>query len=72
MDDKKLAEKRVGVSKKGGRGTHGSTTKAGKVRMSTPKIPVSVKHKKMFPRLRNRRNFEKRIELERESGQNWL
>jgi small subunit ribosomal protein S30e len=60
-----------GSSKKGGRGTHGSTTKAGKVRMQTPKIPPTVKHKKLCPRLRNRRKYEKRILLNRKAGQNW-
>ena len=57
--------------KRGGRGSHGSTTKAGKVRMQTPKIPVSVHHKFGGPRLRNRRKYEKRLLLKRGSGQNW-
>lgn len=57
--------------KKGGRGTHGSTTKAGKVRTTTPKIPRTVKHKKLGPKLKNRRNYEKRILLKRDIGQNW-
>lgn len=60
-----------GSSKKGGRGTHGSTTKAGKVRKQTPQIPTSVKHKKLCPRVRNRRKYEKRVVLERKVGQNW-
>jgi small subunit ribosomal protein S30e len=59
-------------AKKGGRGTHGSITKAGKVRMQTPKILPSIKHnKKSFPRYRKRRNYEKRVKLKRKSGQNW-
>ena len=49
---------------------HGSITKAGKVRNTTPKIPVTVKHKKSFPRIRNRRNYEKRELLKRKIGQN--
>lgn len=40
--------------------THGSLTKAGKVRGQTPKIEKSVIHK-TIPRRRNRRNYEKRI-----------
>lgn len=60
-----------GSSKKGGRGTHGSTTKAGKVRMQTPKIPPTIKHKKSCPRMENRRKYEKRELLKRESGQHW-
>jgi len=61
------------TKKKGGRGTHGSISKAGKVRQQTPKIPPSVKHnKKSFPRYRNRRNYEKRELLRCKSGQNYL
>ncbi|MCX8187847.1 MAG: 30S ribosomal protein S30e [Nitrososphaeria archaeon] len=39
--------------------SHGSVTKAGKVRSQTPKIEAKPK-KGMIPRLRNRYNFEKR------------
>jgi len=68
--DKRM-DKQQSTRKKGGRGTHGSTTKAGKVRMQTPKVPPSIKHsKKSFPRYRNRRNYEKREQLKRQSGQN--
>jgi small subunit ribosomal protein S30e len=67
-----MSEVKTGTSKKGGRGTHGSTTKAGKVRMQTPKIPPTVKHKKLGPRVRNRRKYYKREILEREVGQNWM
>ena len=50
--------------------THGSLTKAGKVRSQTPKIPGREK-KSSLPRYRVRRNYEKRIILGREPGQNW-
>lgn len=39
--------------------SHGSLTKAGKVRNQTPKIPPKGKHKE-FPRLRNRIEFKRR------------
>ncbi|MEM2935929.1 MAG: 30S ribosomal protein S30e [Candidatus Bathyarchaeia archaeon] len=51
--------------------THGSLSKAGKVRGQTPKIEATPK-KGPFPRLRCRRNFEKRSVLQRKPGQNWL
>jgi len=51
--------------------THGSLSKAGKVRSQTPKIEARSK-KDIPPRLRFRRNFEKRILLQRKSGQNWI
>ncbi len=57
--------------KKGGKGTHGSLTKAGKVRNTTPKVPATVKHNKLGPKQRNRRNYMKRIIRKREIGQNW-
>jgi small subunit ribosomal protein S30e len=40
--------------------SHGSLTKAGKVRNQTPKIPKKEKHKEV-PRVRNRKEFEKRV-----------
>jgi|OSPMetMinimDraft_2_1075162.scaffolds.fasta_scaffold15782_2 small subunit ribosomal protein S30e len=39
--------------------SHGSLTKAGKVRSQTPKIQAKEKHKEV-PRVRNREEFEKR------------
>ncbi|RLG91749.1 MAG: 30S ribosomal protein S30e [Candidatus Hecatellales archaeon] len=51
--------------------THGSLTKAGKVRFQTPKIPGREK-KSPIPKHRNRRNYEKRVILKREPGQNWF
>ena len=51
--------------------THGSLSKAGKVRSQTPKIEPRPK-KALPPRLRCRRNFEKRIILQRRPGQNWI
>lgn len=40
--------------------SHGSLTKAGKVRSQTPKIPAKPR-KSPIPRHRNRRNYFKRI-----------
>lgn len=40
--------------------THGSLTKAGKVRAQTPKIE-GIPKKSPIPRRRNRRNFVKRV-----------
>jgi len=40
--------------------SHGSLTKAGKVRMATPKIPPKPK-KNLTPRRRNWRNYRRRI-----------
>jgi small subunit ribosomal protein S30e len=51
--------------------THGSLSKAGKVRGQTPKIAPTEK-KGQMPRMRSRRNYEKRIILQRKSGQNWM
>ncbi|MEM3586177.1 MAG: 30S ribosomal protein S30e [Candidatus Jordarchaeaceae archaeon] len=49
-------------------GSHGSLTKAGKVRSQTPK--VEAKERRMpIPRIRNRRNYIKRIINERIAGQ---
>ena len=51
--------------------THGSLSKAGKVRSQTPKIAANPK-KSRIPRVRSRRNYEKRVVLSRKSGQNWV
>ncbi|MCW4027641.1 MAG: 30S ribosomal protein S30e [Candidatus Bathyarchaeota archaeon] len=48
--------------------THGSLSKAGKVRSQTPRIE-SVKRSNPIPRIRNRRAYEKRIILRRDIGQ---
>ncbi|MCS7125755.1 MAG: 30S ribosomal protein S30e [Aigarchaeota archaeon] len=40
--------------------SHGSITKAGKVRSQTPKIEAKPK-KSIIPRIRNRYNFIKRV-----------
>jgi len=42
---------------KGGRGTHGSLTKAGKVRSQTPIIPKTNIKKRSGPSKRNRKEF---------------
>ncbi|WP_075060526.1 30S ribosomal protein S30e [Thermocladium modestius] len=41
-------------------GSHGSLTKAGKVRSQTPKVPARP-HKNLTPRRRNSRNYTRRI-----------
>jgi len=48
--------------------THGALSKAGKVRSQTPKIEAAPKKGRM-PRIRCRRNYEKRIILQRKAGQ---
>ncbi|MEM2111338.1 MAG: 30S ribosomal protein S30e [Candidatus Bathyarchaeia archaeon] len=48
--------------------THGSLSKAGKVRSQTPKIEPRERTKPS-PRIRNRRVYEKRVILERKLGQ---
>ena len=52
-------------------GSHGSLTKAGKVRGQTPKVPrtgVNAR-KKSIPRVRNKDNFVKRIIKKQYAGQ---
>lgn len=49
--------------------THGSLTKAGKVRSQTPKLPAREKHSPI-PKIRNVRNYVKRIVMGRSAGQN--
>jgi small subunit ribosomal protein S30e len=51
--------------------THGSLTKAGKVRSQTPKIEPRPKTSPI-PKCRNRRTFIKRYILKRKPGQNWI
>jgi small subunit ribosomal protein S30e len=51
--------------------THGSLSKAGKVRAQTPKIEAKEKTKPN-PKARSRRNYKKRVVLQRKTGQNWL
>jgi len=50
--------------------THGSLTKAGKVRSQTPKIEGKP-HKGKIPKVRNTRTYIKRFTLKRKPGQNW-
>ena len=48
---------------------HGSTTKAGKVRQQTPKIPrIKKLSKNRFPRVNNRRRYKIQIILNRTSN----
>jgi len=49
-------------------GSHGSLTKAGKVRSQTPKVE-GKQRKHPSPRLRNRENFIKRFVLHMRVGQ---
>ena len=51
--------------------THGSLSKAGKVRSQTPKI-VAQEKTSPSPKTRNKRNYEKRVILQRKAGQNWI
>lgn len=67
---------------KSGKGTHGSLSKAGKMRSQQPKkwnlnerrtkhnIPQRHTRKHKTPRMANRRKYEKREKLGRKSGQN--
>ncbi|MGI0009040.1 MAG: 30S ribosomal protein S30e [Nitrosopumilaceae archaeon] len=49
--------------------THGSLTKAGKVRGQTPKVQARERHG-VISIMRNKENFRKRFELKRTPGQN--
>ncbi len=49
-------------------GSHGSLTKAGKVRNQTPKVE-GRKRKGVTPILRNKKNYIKRVEREMPVGQ---
>lgn len=52
-------------------GSHGSLTKAGKVRQLTPKVPrtgVNSRSKKI-PRIRNKVLYQKRVVRQRYAGQ---
>lgn len=49
-------------------GSHGSLTKAGKVRSQTPKVPRKERLP-VIPRIRNRRNYVKRVILSKPVGQ---
>jgi len=51
--------------------THGSLTKAGKVRGQTPKLEARER-RAQIPRIRVRQSYLKRFELKRKAGQNWL
>jgi small subunit ribosomal protein S30e len=52
-------------------GSHGSLTKAGKVRSQTPKIARTGVNSvpKKIPRIRNRLNYEKRVIEKKYAGQ---
>ncbi len=43
--------------RRSGRGTHGSITKAGKVRNVTPQLPKTSTRERKGPRITNRRKF---------------
>jgi len=63
---------KTGQKSRAGKGSHGSTTKAGKVRKQTPKIPPSNLRKSKIPKVNARRRYHARVELERETGQDWF
>ncbi|MCW4034949.1 MAG: 30S ribosomal protein S30e [Candidatus Bathyarchaeota archaeon] len=48
--------------------SHGSLSKAGKVRSVTPKLEARERHSSP-PRVDNRSSYHKRFELSRDSGQ---
>ncbi|MCS7141773.1 MAG: 30S ribosomal protein S30e [Candidatus Nitrosocaldus sp.] len=50
--------------------THGSITKAGKVKSQTPKLQARPKESPI-PKVRNRSNYVKRFKHNRKPGQNW-
>ncbi|MHA1583754.1 MAG: 30S ribosomal protein S30e [Promethearchaeota archaeon] len=52
-------------------GSHGSLTKAGKVRNITPKVPRTGvnAHSKKVPRIRNRKLYFKRVVANKYGGQ---
>ncbi|MEM1891952.1 MAG: 30S ribosomal protein S30e [Nitrososphaerota archaeon] len=49
-------------------GSHGSLTKAGKVRNQTPKVPRKERPP-VIPRVRNRKNYVRRVILGKPVGQ---
>lgn len=59
--DKKLEKAQQSSGKKGGRGTHGSITKAGKVRSQTPPIVKTNLKKHHGPLLKNRMRYAKSL-----------
>jgi ribosomal protein S30 len=70
MSNKQRTEERTSRHKVSG---HGSTTKAGKVRNQTPKVPKTISHSKHgCPRLKNKKKYHNRITLNRKCGQNWV
>ncbi len=50
--------------------SHGSLTKAGKVRSQTPKVQGRERHH-TIARVRNKSNYRKRFVLKRNPGQKW-
>ena len=50
--------------------THGSLTKAGKVRGQTPKVEGKVRVS-INPRVKSKRSFKTRVILNRTIGQKW-
>ncbi len=52
-------------------GSHGSLTKAGKVRSQTPKLPARERTYPI-PKVSLREKYRKRFILSRKVGQNWF
>ena len=59
--DEKVEKGKSQDRRGGGRGTHGSITKAGKVRDQTPKIPKSSPRRKHGPLKQNRIEYSIRL-----------
>jgi ribosomal protein S30 len=57
-EEKQAAAEVKKMGQKGGRGTHGSLTKAGKVREQTPKIEKTNLAKHTGPSVTNRKRFK--------------
>ena len=49
--------------------THGALSKAGKVRMQTPKIEATKKKSASGPKVSNRKLYHNRVKLNRNIGQ---
>jgi len=63
----------VSLGKKAGKGSHGSLTKAGKVKwqgFKPRKIDQNPRKKHDCPRVSNKKKYRKRIILKRNCGQN--
>lgn len=69
QDNKKDVKEKQSSGKKGGRGTHGSLTKSGKVRSQTPKIEKSSTKKHQGPLQRNRIEYINYLKKSKENAE---